>query len=128
MPDFDATITDGAELAPWSDPETDDLPSRINPHPQHDHLYWVVPVPGAVEVSAIVDGVAAPMDVDLDSRLFTWAWTEWTGPWAPSISTGAGQSSLASFTLTADHLGHFALNILREDGGAIVLHLDGVPA
>lgn len=132
MPDHTARITSGSTRRVWTDPATDDAPTRINPLPRHPHTYQSVDDQETELVAkATVDGVEGPMDVDLDSRLFYWFWAEHPSGWVgtlPVISLGAGQSSVATVDLdiatAAERRGHWLLACRRDGGGGVNLPFD----
>lgn len=127
MADFDVKVQSGAELAPWVDEPTDTDPSRLNPAGARQPLFWKV-APGAVVVlEAVVDGVVAPADVDLDGRLFVSGWAEWSAPFPPSYTTGVGQSSSVTIQFDEAHAGLFAFSMWREGGGAVVVRMSVEP-
>lgn len=126
MPNFTARIVGGDEV-PWFDLPSSTLPSRLNLDPDHHpsfRLFEVVATPVSIEVRATVNGIDGPLDAALGGNLFTAAWAEWSGSTPPAISYAAGQTSVVSFTVGFDHVGHFCLRLRRKNGGAVLLHFD----
>jgi hypothetical protein len=123
VPDFRATFTSGTTLAPWTDP-AGDRPSRQNTAIDRGHLRQLATVGAEVELTANVDGVAAPMDAALDGRLFLGMFAEWASPSIPGITSPAGQGSVQRFTPAA--AGHYCFVLRRDGGGGIYFHLDVV--
>ena len=125
MPDFEIQITGGNQI-PWLDAPSVSpaAPSRLVPDPNHPPTYRQIET-GTLTFEAVVDGDVAPLDVDLDGRLFTWEWIEWSGTTGPpAIVLTAAQSSTADVTLTSAHAGHFILRALRDGGGAMFIPFD----
>lgn len=126
MPNFTVTNFSGSDVV-WLDPATADQPSRLNAFPLHPHTYRKVSVglgPVVVTFKATVGGVLAPMDAALGGKLFSAAFAEWSGTFPPPITLAAAQSSLATFTVTSSHLGHFLFSFRRESGGAVNVPFD----
>jgi hypothetical protein len=124
MPDFELRITSTASPTVWEDPEDGGNPSRINPDPAHPYLYLRVTPPSHVVVEATVNGVEGPLDGALDGRLFQVHFAEWSGFYPPPITQPSGQTSVAEFDVTDEHLGHFVIVFRRPSGGAVLLHFD----
>ena len=120
MPNFDARITSGGSRQVWSDPATLTKPSRLNFDQRRPHTYRRAIASVPVTVSAIVDGVEGPLDVDLGGDLFEWWFGEFptAGP-PPATSSPAGQSSTVSFT--AAHEGHYLFVMSRANGGRLLV-------
>ncbi len=124
MPLFDVQVSGGSQVA-WQDTHS---PSRLNPVPAHPHSYRVVSVPGALTVSAVVEGVVAPLDSDpvMAGRTFSAVIARWSGNFPPVVTQAAGQSSLVTIQLGADNVGHQQLLLtLSADGGSIGVPFDG---
>jgi hypothetical protein len=129
MADFRIRFTSGVTLEPWSDPPHTtggrELPSRLNPQPDHDHTREVAALGVPVEVTATVRGVGdAPLDVALtDGNLFAVVMVEFPGPGpAPPFAGAAGQSSVQTFTPNAT--GHYTFIVFRPEHGGIYAHID----
>jgi hypothetical protein len=124
MPNFEVRITAGATRAIWTDPADGDRPSRLNSDERRPHSYRQVTVGDTVTVSAIVDGVTAPLDAALGGNLFLW-WLGEVPTWpAPALLPTVGQSSVVSFT--PEHVGHHLLVCFRSDGGRVLVPLDAI--
>lgn len=119
MPNFTARPTAGAATNTWTDPATDERPSRTNPAPGKPHRYYRVVLGATVTVSATVGGVEAPLDGALGGELFTTAFIEWPSGGLISITSPGGQSSVASFTPLKR--GHHLVRMRRENGGSVFL-------
>jgi len=121
MPNFDVKIVSGVTPVPWDD-------ARLEHRGAAPHIYWKVPIPTAptlaeVVIHCIVDGVEAPLDVDLGGDLFVASRLAFSGfPFA--IAQTAGQSSEITLSFAASMAGHAALCIRRPNGGAIILSLE----
>jgi hypothetical protein len=124
VPDFSVRFTDGTAVQRWSDPATETLPSRINPAPNHPPLRQVAAVGEQVEVSAIVEGVEAPLDASLGGRLFFGWWIEYPTIEPPALVVPAGQSSVRRFTPALP--GHYTYCLRRDAGGGFILHVDAL--
>lgn len=129
MSDFRLFVTGGVTLEPWEDPASTvggrDLPSRLNPHPDHPHMRYVGSVGTQITLTAAVPGLgSAPLDGALtDGKLFTAQCIEVPGDHgAPAFSSPAGQSSVQHFTPL--DTGHHTVQVSREDHGAIIVHID----
>lgn len=120
MPNFDVRISSGTSRQVWTDPATGEKPSRLNYDERRPHTYrrGIIALP--ITVTAIVDGVEGPLDVDLDGDLFEWWLGEYptAGP-PPATSSPGGQSSVVTFTPA--HEGHHLLVASRTDGGRILV-------
>ncbi len=115
MPNFTARITAGASRAEWTD-------ERLRPSPAHPHSYRQVPQGTTVTVKATVDGVEGEVDANLGGELFTAAFAEVPTWPAPAITSPAGQSSVATFTIAANaSVGHYTLVLRRANGGSILI-------
>lgn len=126
MPNFTVTIFTGSDVA-WVDPAIASQPSRLNAFPLNPHTYRKVSVglgPVVVTLKATVGGVLAPMDAALGGKLFSAAFAEGSGVFPPPITLAAAQSSLATFTVTSSHLGHFLFSFRRKNGGAVNVPFD----
>lgn len=129
MPNFDLRVAAGASLAQWLDvdpaPNTaDSLPSRLRPHLGLSFLRWLGKVDVEVELRAVVAGVEAPLDGALGGDLFTASFAEQAGG-PHGMTQPVGQTSKIRFRpLTA---GHYTIAVRRNNGGAILLHLDVDP-
>lgn len=123
MPDFDAIVV-GA-VATWADTASTNpvAPSRLNPDPAYPHSYVRIPV-GFSTVEVVIRcqvlGVDAPLDIDLDGRLFTAILAEWSGPAPPVLSQDAGQSSITRVLVTYQHGGHQLVRLRRAGGGGVL--------
>lgn len=104
----------------WTDSATLSKPSRLNNDQRRPHTYRRCIVGLSATVSAIVDGVVGPLDVDLDGDLFECWFGEFptAGP-PPATSSPGGQSSVVTFT--AEHAGHHLLVLSRTDGGRLLV-------
>jgi len=126
MPNFTARVVTGAQ-APWIDEAINTAPSRQNNDPEHLASYRLIDVTSGdvtVEVRATVAGVEAPLDGALGGDLFVAAWKEWSGLYPPAIVHASGQTSVTTFVVGEEHLGHFCLAIRRPNGGAVLLPFD----
>jgi hypothetical protein len=124
MPNFDVRITAGATRAVWVDPADGEKPSRLNYNEARPHTYRETTVGVPVTISAIVNGVTAPLDAALGGDLFT-AWFGEVPTWpAPALSSPAGQSSVVTFT--PEHEGHHLLVGSRASGGRILVPIEVV--
>jgi hypothetical protein len=123
MPDFGIAF-DGAPLAPWLDPPTGELPSRINPTPTHPHLRRLATVGQEVELAAVVAGVTGPLDGALGGRLFVGWFIEHPTVEPPAVASPAGQSSVCRFTPPLP--GHYTYCLRRDGGGGLILHVDAL--
>ena len=122
MPNFDLKIVSGAEPIRWDDP-------RINHRGAVSHLYYRVATPtypaqAEVVIHCIVDGVEAPLDVDLGGALFAVSRIAWSGVFPFQIVQTSGQSSEVTLRFTYQAAGHQELYIRRPGGGAIVLSFE----
>ena len=125
MPNFAVRFHAGAAIARWTDPPTADRPSRLNPAPNHPHLRWRATVGAQVELRAVVDGVSAPLDADIEGLFLGW-FAEYPGAHPPTVSVPAGQSSVRRFTPNA--AGHYLYVLRRMGGGGYAVHLDAIGA
>jgi hypothetical protein len=123
MADFGIAFA-GAPLAPWLDPPTGDLPSRINPTPTRPHLRRRATVGAEVELAAVVAGVTGPLDAALGGRLFLGWWIEHPTVGPPAVAVPAGQSSVRRFT--PELAGHYTYCLRRFGGGGLILHVDAI--
>jgi hypothetical protein len=125
VPNFTARLVPSADvtLQVWTDPPTGSAPSRLNPRDVYQHGYWRVAIGTTVEVRAKVNGVEVPLDTALGGNLFTYHWAEWTTTSPPVITSPAGQSSVATFTVS-NMTGHYLLFVRRKGGGGVGLHFD----
>jgi hypothetical protein len=122
MPDFDVRVISGATTTTWDDP-------RLTARGLARHLYRRVTRPTApavaqVVIHCVVDGVIAPLDVDLGGRLFYASRVSWSGGQPFAVVHTPGQTSIVTLSFTAAALGHQELSIRRPEGGAIVLAFD----
>lgn len=124
MPNFAATFSDGATLARWTDPPSEEQPSRINPAANHPFLRRRADAGELVEVSAVVGGVTGPLDAALGGELFVGWFAEYPSASPPTVAVVAGQTSVRRFTPTA--VGHYTYVLRRVRGGCVILHLDVV--
>lgn len=120
MPNFDVRITAGASRQVWTDAATLTKPSRLNNDERRPHTYRRAIASVPVTVSAIVDGVEGPLDVDLDGDLFEGWMAEYptAGP-PPATSSPGGQSSVVTFTPA--HEGFYLFVMSRANGGRILV-------
>lgn len=125
MPDFTVQFVGGTQV-PWIDVASDDpqAASRLFADPDHLRNYRRFIPPATVTIRAVVDGVAGPADVDLDGRLFTAAWVEYSGDSRPPIAQAVGTSAVCTIAVTTAHLGHFILRLRREGGGGVLVPFD----
>jgi hypothetical protein len=126
MPDFTARIVSSGDVTmqTWLDAATASDPTRINPHPEHPHKYWKVRPNALPEFRCTVGGVEGPLDTALGGRLFKWSWAEVPGTGAPPpITPTPGSSSIAVANISgvAMPLGHYCINIWRDNGGSILI-------
>lgn len=124
MPDFTARITSGSTNEIWVDPETASAPSRLNVFPHRQARYVRVQQSDIIVVKATVGGVEGPLDTALGGRLFSSWWAEWSGDAPPALTHTPSSSSILTVSFGADHLGHFLLMLVREDGGKVGIHLN----
>jgi hypothetical protein len=130
MPSFDAQWTAGVTIEPFEDPEVPEVrPGRLNPRQAISPLH-AVGRPGAkVELSAVVAGVAGPLDADIASTFLCRIieWPHWPGGYRPDLYSPVGQSSVHWFVPHA--LGHYTVCMLRDGGtkGRFIAHLDVEP-
>lgn len=129
MSDFRLAVTGGVTQEPWEDPADTvggrDLPSRLNPHPDHGHTRYVGTRGTQVTLTASIPGIGtAPLDVALtDGKLFTGLCIEAPGDHGiPACSSPGGQSSVQHFTPL--DTGHYTVQVSRENHGAIIAHID----
>ncbi len=121
MPDFDLRVTSGASIAPWTDPATDDAPSRVNARTGNPLRRYVATVGTQVEIRAVVGATVAPLDSALGGRLFVPFAVDCPLP-AVEWSSPAGQSSIQRFTPA--RRGHYHVRVRRPGGGVVHLHID----
>lgn len=121
MADFTARPTAGTSTLDWLDlPGV--RPSRLNPAGQ-PHRYFKVVVGVAVTLKCTPDGGAeGALDGALGGRLFTSWIGERPDASAPTLSSVAGNSSVATFT--PDLVGHYMVVFRRTGGGAVGIHID----
>jgi hypothetical protein len=127
MPNFDLVpnMAGDIHVVDWSDAGLAGQPNRLNA-PRFPHRYLRVGhagLPATIGISASVDGVLAPADVDLGGELFTWWWEQRGSGAPPAISLGVGQSSRAQVIFLPENLGTWLLTAYREHGGACILGL-----
>lgn len=112
-------------------PDDKGAPGRFNASDQEPSLHAKTTLAaGAVTVECRVGGVDAPLDINLDGKLFTATFAEWperyeTPPDSPpTITLGIGQSSL--LTWAPKVVGHYVFVVYRDWGsfGRFFLHLD----
>ncbi len=121
MADFDVRFSSGVSTSPWLDPEDTGKPSRVNPKDGYTMKRAVGTVGVPVEMTARIDSGEAPLDSELDDRLFFVILVECPGPRPPMIPALA-QTSVQTFTpLLA---GHYHVRWRRPDGGIWHLHVD----
>jgi len=121
MPNFDVRFT-GAALVRWADPPTEDLPTRINPAPNHPLVRRRGTVGVQVTISAVVGGVVGPLDAALDDELFVGWFLEYPTQDPPAVTVPAGQSSVRRFT--PSRAGHYTYILRRRGGGGTIVHVD----
>jgi hypothetical protein len=131
MPDFTARVTTPSSTLEFAD--TFNVPARLNPVAGHPHRYvQVVDSLTSVVAKATVGVVEGELDANLGGRLFQWWWVQWPnypamppGRSLPTITTGAGQSSVATLaafpSAEASFLGLWLLMCWREGGGGVML-------
>lgn len=122
MPNFDFVVVSGTTTKGWGDP-------RLNTRRTAQHLYRHVEPPTApalagVVIHCIVDGVEAPLDVDLGGDLFHASRVSWSGSFPFSIAHTSGQTSEITLRFAHNMLGHQELAIRRDNGGAIIIAFD----
>ena len=98
---------------------------RLRPQPGFPHRYVKVTLPSSpalhrVQVAAAVNGVVLP-DSQLGGDLFTHRWVETPGPF-PVLTQDAGWSAVMDFDLKTQ--GHYTLQVVRANGGSVILHFD----
>lgn len=129
MPDFDLVVSAPSNspaatmnVVPWTDPPSASRPSRIRSSGGVPHLHYKVTTAGWIRLSAVVNGFFEPVDALLGGRLFTRHAAEYPGTTEPPSATAAGVSAVSEFNLTED--GHYVLVVTRDQGGAILFHVD----
>ncbi len=107
---------------------TDDTSTvqRINPHRMAPHrfVYAEFDGHGRVQIAALVEG-RVRSDSELGGKQFQLTPVEIPGA-PPAVYQDTGWSSV--FDVVLDTEGHHTFCLSREDGGAVVLHLDAVEA
>lgn len=130
MADFTARWTTPGSTVTFTDEVGS--PTRLNPRSGKPHRRYelVVSLSGALVAKATVSGSEGPLDATLGGRLFSWHWVQWPGyptkpAGLPTISTPAGQSSVASADVSGwpTASGLWILCCRRADGGAVMLPL-----
>jgi hypothetical protein len=123
-PTTDHSTLDWAEivLTEWKDDTS--TPPRINPYVGVPQKYYKVKVPTSttkkMQITATVNGLLTP-DSGLGGDLFIYDWIEY--PVIRPVTTNpSGWSSI--FNIDLIHEGHYTFQILRQDGGAVILHFD----
>lgn len=125
MPDFELRVT-GATLETWDGSEV--VPSRLNPRGGRSMHHYVAQVGDTVTLTASLDGVEAPLDSELDGKLFfaSTAQRPQAAKWEPAWSSPAGQSSVQSFQV--EYLGIYTVYMRHVDGGSVFVNLNVEPA
>jgi hypothetical protein len=124
MASFEATFTDGATIAPWNDPASGGVPTRLNAFGEHPHLRFTAVAGVEVEVSASIAGVVGPLDATLGGLLFAMTFAEIPVALPPAITSPAGQSSVQRFT--PPEAGHYTVKLKRPQNGSVFLHIDAL--
>jgi hypothetical protein len=128
MPNFTARFTGGGNQIPWIDEASNDAPSRQNDDPEHLASYRRIYALGVgfvtVEIRCTVNGVEGPADGTLGGDLFVAVWKEWSGTSPPPIIQIPGFTSVITFDVEQQHVGHFCMVIRRPSGGAVFMHCD----
>jgi len=123
MAAFRSAFTAGVTVEAWEDPALGDVPSRINPNPEHGHKRHVGSVGVQITLTATVGGVVAPLDAALGGKLFKVFFAELPAGPPPALSNPVGQSSVQRFTPTVP--GHYSLRLALDPlGGSIFHHVD----
>jgi hypothetical protein len=122
MADFVISVGLGdIHVVDWADTGLPGQPDRLSA-PKYPHRYARVGhggLPTSVTVSAVVGGVAAPLDAALGGRLFTWWWEDKGAGAPPSVAPPAGHTSTVSPLFTPDNLGTWVLACYRDGGGCV---------
>jgi hypothetical protein len=128
MADFTARFTSGATLVPWNDPPTSSLPSRLNPTTGIPHRRYLATVGTPVTFKATPDstGVEGEIDANLGGRLFSVDMIEFPFTGKPPNTFTGGITSVQTFTPSG--VGHHTIQMIREDGGSQILHIDAQAA
>jgi hypothetical protein len=109
-------------LTEWKDDTS--TPPRINPYVGVPQKYYKVNVPTgttkSIQITTSVDGLVKP-DSGLGGDLFSHDWIEYPVT-KPITSNPSGWSSI--FNIDLLHEGHYTFQILRTDGGIVILHFD----
>jgi hypothetical protein len=120
MPDFDVRFDSGTETLVWAD-------DRLSHRNRNVHRYRRVRKPTGttdVVIKCVADGVVAPLDGDLDGRLFAVSVLQFGGPFPPGIIATPGQTSLITVRLSSTTNGHQELVVRRDGGGSIILSFE----
>ncbi len=106
----------------WTD--NTDVPSRINPSIRVPHRFVLAKIPPGqhrrVQIAATVDGIVKP-DSALGGDLFSLVPVELPGA-PPCVYQTPGWSAV--FDVVLDTVGHHTFVLNRQNGGALVIHLD----
>jgi hypothetical protein len=132
MPGFVIDLVGPYETRVWTDPASDDLPSRIAPTDlqQHRHIRVSVYSSGVIQFRATLDGESGPVD-DATGGPFLTRCEEFPGPAAPSQSEPTpGTSAIVDVTL--ENIGHYTISMEHladpsgptRGRGKVFVHID----
>jgi hypothetical protein len=121
MADFDLKVALGTTLQKWVDPPgPNGEPSRLQPHPGREQLYYLGHVASLIIIHAVVNLVEAPDDSALGGRLFYAFQAEGVVP--QILTSPLGMSARVSWL--PSYPGHYVIGVRRPDGGAVLVPFD----
>ena len=130
MPGFVVDLQGTFETRIWTDPASDELPSRITPTDLQQHLH-VRMAAGTLQLRATLDGQSAPVTDAVGGPFITWI-PEYGSAAEPhqSIPT-PGTSAIVDVNLA--HVGHYTIGMehiadpgppLVRGRGKVFVHVD----